>query len=289
MKIIFITNEIEDYLADSILHGLKKIYGSAVVDYPFKDILYSDCPVDKRRKIRGNGFTLYFLLDSSTGGKEIDLKDSKTYKFNYIIFSSIHRQYELYLQLFPSLKSEQTIIMDGEDTPAIFPYYGYFWRRPKYWFIPKPHRRFLYFKREWTQDTKLYRYYKLIPKPLLKIFPEPKNLKRISFSIPEEKIVKDLPIKTKLFPKHIVDEEVAARVDGSFIKYAFDSERDYYADLQSSKYGITTKRAGWDCMRHYEIAANCAVICFKDLDKKPVTCAPHGLVAGLKLYFIHEL
>lgn len=34
-------------------------------------------------------------------------------------------------------------------------------------------------------------------------------------------------------------------------------------------------------MRHYEIAANGAVICFKDLDKKPVTCAPHGLVAGL--------
>ena len=46
-------------------------------------------------------------------------------------------------------------------------------------------------------------------------------------------------------------------------------------------YGITTKRSGWDCMRHYEIAANGAVICFKDLDKKPVTCAPHGLIAGL--------
>jgi len=30
-------------------------------------------------------------------------------------------------------------------------------------------------------------------------------------------------------------------------------------------------------MRHYELAANGCVICFRDLDLKPETCAPHGL------------
>ena len=152
--------------------------------------------------------------------------------------------------------------------------------------LPKPNKNFIYFKREWTPDTKFYRYYKLIPKPFVKVFTRPKNLNKISFSIPEEKIIESLPVKTKLFPKHIVDEEVAAKVEGSFTKYAFENEKDYYADLQASKYGITTKRSGWDCMRHYEIAANGAVICFKDLDKKPETCAPHGLIPGCKLYFI---
>jgi hypothetical protein len=66
-------------------------------------------------------------------------------------------------------------------------------------------------------------------------------------------------------------------VGGSVTSYAFDSETEYYADLQASKFGITTKRAGWDCLRHYEIAANGCVPCFRDLDKKPSTCAPHGL------------
>ena len=49
------------------------------------------------------------------------------------------------------------------------------------------------------------------------------------------------------------------------------------ADFQTSKFGITMKRSEWDCLRHYEIAANGAVPCFRDLDKKPQTCAPHGL------------
>ena len=58
---------------------------------------------------------------------------------------------------------------------------------------------------------------------------------------------------------------------------AIEREADYYADLQASRYGITTKKAGWDCMRHYELAANGCVPCFRDLAGKPTTSAPHGL------------
>jgi hypothetical protein len=57
----------------------------------------------------------------------------------------------------------------------------------------------------------------------------------------------------------------------------FDTEADYYADLGRSRFGITTKREGWDAMRHYEIAANGCVPCFRDLDRKPAASAPHGL------------
>ena len=41
-----------------------------------------------------------------------------------------------------------------------------------------------------------------------------------------------------------------------------------------SRFGVTAKRAGWDALRHYEIAAAGAVPCFRDLDRKPATCAP---------------
>ena len=63
--------------------------------------------------------------------------------------------------------------------------------------------------------------------------------------------------------------------------YAFQNEAEYFHDIQISKFGITTKRSGWDCLRHYEIAANGAIICFKNLHLKPSSCAPHGLVAGV--------
>ncbi|MFM6082923.1 MAG: glycosyltransferase family 1 protein, partial [Dolichospermum sp.] len=32
-----------------------------------------------------------------------------------------------------------------------------------------------------------------------------------------------------------------------------------------------------DCLRHYELAANGCILCFRDIDQKPDTCAPHGL------------
>lgn len=70
-------------------------------------------------------------------------------------------------------------------------------------------------------------------------------------------------------------------MEGSFTSYAFNTEKEYYLDLQSSRFGITTKRAGWDCLRHYEIAANGAVICFRNLSEKPADCAPHGLLDGM--------
>jgi len=60
----------------------------------------------------------------------------------------------------------------------------------------------------------------------------------------------------------------------------FRTELEYYQDLRISKFSVTTKRSGWDCLRHYEIAANQCVPCFKDLELKPKSCAPHGLIPG---------
>lgn len=291
IKILFFTHAYQDYLSDSLLHGLKSLKEVKVYDYPKKNILYKNGKDDQG--ITGRGMTLYYLLEDDNLNrfgyfypilfdKHNELFDDWfSKKYDLIIFSNISHQFGYYLQYYPHLKKENTIIIDGEDTPALFPYFGYFWRRPLFWFIPRAHKRFAYYKREWTPETKNYRYFKFLPKILLKILPEPKNVRPISFSIPEEKIIKTLPAKTKLFPKHIVDEEVSARVESSFTKYVFDNEHEYYKDLQSSKYGITTKRSGWDCLRHYEIAANGAVICFKDLDRKPTTCAPHGLLPGV--------
>jgi hypothetical protein len=76
-----------------------------------------------------------------------------------------------------------------------------------------------------------------------------------------------------------VDAEVASRVGGK-AAYAFDSPDEYHADLRASRFGITTKREGWDALRHYEIAANGAVPCFRRLEDKPPRCPPYGLADG---------
>ena len=63
--------------------------------------------------------------------------------------------------------------------------------------------------------------------------------------------------------------------------YAFTTEIEYRQNLADSRFGITTKRGGWECLRHYEIAASGTIPCFKDLAKKPTKCAPQGLVNGV--------
>jgi hypothetical protein len=70
---------------------------------------------------------------------------------------------------------------------------------------------------------------------------------------------------------------VVELVPGTALRYAFASEEDYYADLRASRFAITTKKAGWETLRHYENAASGAVPCFRDLHRKPPTAAPFGL------------
>lgn len=278
MRILFLTSPVEDYLADSILHGFKCLFGPDVVDFPKCEILYRNCPEEILHQVRGRGFTLYSgLLDDEAVDRFNILYKVRAGYFALVVIANIWRQYGWFVQLRPWLRPENTIILDGGDTSQPYPAAGLWWRRPYYWLLPRAHREFLYFKREWTPATQFSLWHRLVPGKLLPVLPVPKNLRTVAFSFPEEKIVSRLPEKTKNFPVHIVDPEVAKNVQGAQTRYVFTSEAEYYSDLQRSRVGITTKRAGWDCLRHYEIAANGAVICFRDLGSKPKTCAPHGL------------
>lgn len=273
MKILFLTTQSLDYLQDSLLIGLREVLKDRLIDYPKKDCMYKG--YQGIEKLYGKGFTLYALLKDIEINRESINEKIINNEFDYIIFSSIHRQIKLLKELFPLVKNKNLIFIDGEDHPAIFPYNGTYWRNFDYWFLPKVHKKYLYFKREYTTESIYYRFYKLISKSICKRITL-KNVKPISFSFPSSKIITIIPFKEKTFPEHIVDLEVAKNIKKQ-TKYVFNKEIQYFEDIQKSKYGITTKRSGWDCMRHYEIAANGTVPCFKLLDEKPDTCAPHGL------------
>jgi hypothetical protein len=53
--------------------------------------------------------------------------------------------------------------------------------------------------------------------------------------------------------------------------YTYSTEREYYQDYASSLFAVTLKKAGWDCLRHYEIMANGCIPLFLGLDQCPET------------------
>lgn len=107
--------------------------------------------------------------------------------------------------------------------------------------MPEISSRVRYFKRELAQETE--------------------NIYPIQFSIPKENFINVNP-KTKMLG-HIIP--------GNTGTYIFDNEEDYYNDYNTSFFGHTQKKAGWDCLRHYEIIAARCVPIFRDLDKCPPT------------------
>lgn len=102
------------------------------------------------------------------------------------------------------------------------------------------YHKHLYFKRELIEDHK--------------------NLLPITFGIPTSKLATTNTRKT---------QEYATCIPGQPETYVFKSEQPYYEDYQKSYYGVTMKKAGWDCMRHYEILGNNCIPYFVGLEDCP--------------------
>lgn len=277
-RILFLHPGREDYLADGLFHGLRTLLGAEVVDYPKIDFAYDTYPAERRTALYGRGFTLYGLLEDLPVDRNRALDRARAGEFELVVFADIWSTFGLFAQLAPSLDARTTIaVLDGADRVEPYPYAGEWWRRRVWWTLPRAHTRGRYFKRELTPWTGTFRAYLTLPPRLAERLPSIRGMREISFSIPEEKIVAEAPHrKEQLLASHVVDPDVA-RLVGASGAYAFDEEGAYYADLQRSWFAVTTKRAGWDCLRHYEQAANGCVPCFRDLDRKPPRCAPHGL------------
>lgn len=279
-RILFLTADHEDYLADGLLHGLRTLLGADIVDYPKAGFLYDSYPRERRDELYGRGFTLYGLLPDIDVDRHRPLERARAGEFDMVVFADIWSSFGRFVQLAPELRGTPLAVLDGADRQEPYPYAGKWWRKRMWWALPRAHTRALYFKRELTPLTGWFRSFLLLPPPLAAWLPSIRGMREISFSFPSEKI---LPApaagRERLLATHVVDPEVAARV-GAGTSYAFASEADYYADLQSARFGITVKRAGWDCLRHYEQAANGCVPCFRALERKPLRCAPHGLHEG---------
>ncbi len=253
MRILYLTSPGEDYLQDQILLGLRESLGGQVLDYPRKIVLYRNCPVP-RRELYGRGFTIWKLLDDIQLDREDLNRRIEDGEFETLIFGNIWRQRREFREFRVRRRLRRCFrrvgFLDGEDHKRTY----------------LPALRYgLYFKRE----IKL-------------ALPLPRS-RRINFSIPGVKIRPRPLEKDQLFARHVQCEE-AYRLETirrhCRKSYLFEKEEDYYRDLARSHYAVTMKKMGWECQRHYEIAANHTVPCFYRLSRKPQRCAPHGLVHG---------
>ncbi len=99
----------------------------------------------------------------------------------------------------------------------------------------------LYFKREYVENIT--------------------KVKPISFSVPKSKILKTVDNN----PTNII----APLIPGKSKTYIYNTEEDYYKMYQKSIFGITYKKTGWDCLRHYEILMNGCIPLFLDIESCP--------------------
>ena len=196
-----------------------------------------------------------------------DVIDYNKQHHNYITYDE-HAARELYgmgmsvTRILPDLQVDRTDIT-SKIKNKYFDYivYGSIWRCSDYIneilkYYPKNklvavdgedeiniHKSFdlgiLYFKRELVYKQK-------------RLFP-------ISFAIPTNK-VNFIKEKTK---------DIAICDPRNRSTYIYKNETDYYRGYQESRVGVTVKKAGWDCMRHYEILANGCLPYFIDIDKCP--------------------
>ena len=283
LRILVLTDDREDYLADGLLHGLRHTPGVEVVDAPRKDCLYAgeihsrQCP---ELGVRGGGFNLYGTLASDGAPERRQLFRKLEHGwFHLVVLGNVWRQWGQLLDWSPVLGSVALALLDGDDDPRLYPGSGTHLRRFGPWralasLLRQP--ECLYFKREWQGAGPLAR-------ATVRWFGlRGRQVRPLGFSIPEEKLLDPAELdqpRPQRFPTQVIDPELQQLVGGQ-TGYAFLTEAAYNADLRRSRFGITTRRAGWDCLRHLELAARGCVLCFRDLDQKPASCAPHGLHGG---------
>ena len=232
MKILFISatseNNLTDYMNDLTLHGLRELYGNDVVDYPGCWYLYSD-EVKKRNfdtnKLWGKGFN---LNDSFQGYDLIDRNDIstkiKSKYFDLIIYGSIRRSSHFLDEVINN--NNKYIFIDGEDDR----------------FIEERHtNKSIYFKRELLTETS--------------------NIKPINFSIPKNKIIKEINRK----PKNLLSPLIPGRLE----TYIYKDEKSYNQMYQNSVFALTYRKGGWDCFRHYEILMNGCIPFHLEINKCP--------------------
>src|ERR1700678_602301 len=114
-RILFLTAPHEDYLADSLLHGLRTLLGADVVDFPKADYLYDSYPPERRSELYGHGFSLYGLLPDMPVDRHRPLDRARAGGFDLIVYADIWGSFGHFVELAPEVNGTPMAVLDGAD------------------------------------------------------------------------------------------------------------------------------------------------------------------------------
>ena len=206
------------------------------------DYLFTDFPEDI--PLYGKGFTIYRKLDPvlkkrvGLHEKSAIIEGIKNRSYSKIIWTSIRRcSYYLSSALETGYTNEELIAVDGEDDSFI----------PMFSSGESITDCMTYYKRELNSEGAF------------------RNAVPISFKFPASHIL--------ISNMHeIKKNRVLATCDPRFKStYVYTSEDAYYGGYQKSLFAVTTKKAGWDCLRHYEILASQCLPIFPGFNTLPAS------------------
>jgi hypothetical protein len=265
MKILFISEGRNvDYLCDCLFHGLCSLEG--VVTYTANEYWYmfegNDEP--KLREMYGLGFSVANRIPANRKNPQNQQEIEQSIRSHYydaIVYGSVFRCQDYLPLVLQHYRREEIIFVDGEDSTlnltmmkrldgtVLLPKLFLRDRKAAMHFAGKG----IYFKRE------------LLEKDRRVFLP-------IAFAIPAGNIVGSIPDKTR---------DMAFIYPGDKKTYIYKTEKDYYQGYREARFATTFKKAGWDCMRHYEILANGCIPYFPDIARCPDTTMvnfPKGMI-----------
>jgi len=254
MKVLYVSSgRGEDYQCDLLFHGLRELLGTHAVDVGRIVSLYEQ-PDELKHALYGRGYTVYANLpEVEIDRSGIVAKIQATY-FDSVIYGSIRRCSDYLPQVLKHYPPSRVAFIDGEDDTRL-----------KWSLLGKG----TYFKRELLQP--------LAP------FVQP-----IHFAAPAKKFVSDPAFEENLTRKRRVFAPCDPRDRST---YVFNTEPAYYQQYQESYFGITMRKAGWDCMRHHEIVAQGTAPYFLGLEDCPrwtIHKLPRPLLMELRELVDHE-
>jgi hypothetical protein len=259
MNILFLTtNSLDsqgDYLELTILIGLKELCGDRIIDFPKKKIIYGDFSLSEKNKLHGKGFTLLSkpLLDNF---KENSI--SSLGKIDAIIIGCGHQYGESFDVSELKTMSDNIWVLDGHD-------------------LHGNAKRKINYRGEELIGIQFFRSFK---RELVEPYFQSAEVYPTGFGIPISQIREiNLMKKSQLFQSTAPDAALFKFQNdlGGSKHHKFSNEEEYLNDIAISWFGLTCKKGGWDCLRHYEILACGSLLLFRDFDKKPKFCSPQEL------------
>src|SRR5215210_2847450 len=90
-SILFLAEPGEDYVADSLFHGLRSLLGAHAVDVPKRGPLYASHGATE--SLYGRGFSIYGLLEDIEVDRSSPLERAAAGEFDLVVIGAIWRDW----------------------------------------------------------------------------------------------------------------------------------------------------------------------------------------------------